>query len=96
MRTVLAAGVLSLSLGTGVYAADVAPAGNLSAPVFTSPPAGFISEIRLGAIAQDPSGPESGSGNLTGEILAVGPFAASDPTALLTPSSLQKDTLATA
>ncbi len=81
MRRVLAAGVLVLALGAGAQAADVAPPSNHpSASVLTSPPVGFVSEIRLGAAAQDPSGPESGSGNLTGEILSVRPFTASDPT----------------
>jgi hypothetical protein len=80
MRTVLAAGVLFLGLVAGVYAADVAPPSHRSAPVITSPQPGFISEIRIGGTALDPTSPESGSGSLTGEILSVRPFMASDPT----------------
>jgi lipid A 3-O-deacylase len=38
----------------------------------------FLSEVRLGLSAQDPSGAESGSANLTGEILFAKPFTPAD------------------
>ena len=38
----------------------------------------LLSEVRLGFSAQDPSGAESGSANLTGEILFAKPFTPAD------------------
>jgi lipid A 3-O-deacylase len=38
----------------------------------------LVSEVRLGTTAQDPNSPESGSANLTGEILLVPPLATGD------------------
>jgi lipid A 3-O-deacylase len=46
------------------------------APLPSGP--GFLSELRLGGSAQDPSGPESGSANLTGEVLLSKPFTPAD------------------
>jgi hypothetical protein len=38
----------------------------------------LLSEFRFGAAAQDPWGRESGSGNLTGEVLLAKPFTTAD------------------
>jgi lipid A 3-O-deacylase len=46
------------------------------APLPTGP--GILSELRLGGSAQDPSGVESGSANLTGEVLFSKPFSPAD------------------
>lgn len=39
---------------------------------------GFVSELRLGGSAHDPSGRESGSANLAGEVLFAKPFTPAD------------------
>jgi len=46
------------------------------APLPSGP--GFLSELRIGGSAQDPSGVESGSANLTGEVLFSKPFTPAD------------------
>ena len=46
------------------------------APLTTS--LGLFSELRLGGSAQDPSGREAGSANLTGEVLLSKPFTPAD------------------
>jgi lipid A 3-O-deacylase len=79
MRRVLAAAIAMLATGAGVLAADLTPSNTAPLPVLARPSPMFVSEVRLGASAQDPSGPESGSVNLTGEILSVRPFTVADP-----------------
>ena len=41
-------------------------------------PMSFVSELRIGASAQDPWSPERGSGNVTGEVLLRKPAAAAN------------------
>ncbi len=73
----IAAGSLLSCLSAATHAADLPsriatplpPPAPLARPGF-----GIISELRLGGSAQDPSGPESGSGNITGEVLFVKPL----------------------
>ncbi len=79
MRRLLPAIIAVLAAGTGVHAADIGPQSAHSLPVLAASPPTFVSEIRLGGSAQDPTGPESGSANITGEILSVRPFTATDP-----------------
>jgi lipid A 3-O-deacylase len=81
MRTILAAAIAALAAGTGAYAADLtrSPVVAPPIPVLPQPAPGFISELRLGVSAQDPSGPESGSANLTGEVLSARFFRSADP-----------------
>jgi lipid A 3-O-deacylase len=61
----------------GAHASDLpsrqAPPPPVPAPA-PAPGFGFISELRLGGSVQDPSGPESGSFNATGEVLFVKPL----------------------
>lgn len=69
---------LLLCLGAPALAADPVPASpgaQLVMPATRS----FLSEIRVGGSAQDPSGPESGSGSITGEILFDRFFQSADP-----------------
>lgn len=67
-------------LGGGAHAADfAAPAAYAPAPyVAPAAPASFISEVRLGASAQELFGPEKGSWNVTGEVLFARPFTTAD------------------
>jgi lipid A 3-O-deacylase len=70
--------VFLLCLAAPAAAADLTaprPAVPLVEPAARS----FLSEIRVGGSAQDPSGPESGSGNITGEVLFSRFFQSSDP-----------------
>ena len=50
-----------------------------TAPVAQPSPRSFLSEIRVGGSIQDPSGPENGSGNITGEVVFARAFQAPDP-----------------
>jgi lipid A 3-O-deacylase len=79
MRRMLAPAIAMLATGTGVLAADLTPPNTAPLPVLARSSPTFVSEVRLGASAQDPSGPESGSANLTGEILSVRPLTVADP-----------------
>ena len=70
-------------VGTGLLIGMTSVAGAVAADVRL--PAAVIpgqhnlfSELRLGGSAQDPWSPESGSANLTGEIVFAKPFTAAD------------------
>lgn len=84
MNRILMIGLAVTAFGSAAGAADLPqqtaipllPVQQRSAPT-------FISEIRLGGSAQDPASPESGSANLTGEILSARPFTSADPIANL-------------
>jgi lipid A 3-O-deacylase len=71
--------IVGTSLLIGLTAASVAAAAEFRRSAF-EPPAqpSFLSEFRFGLSAQDPWGPESGTRNLTGEILFAKPFTAAD------------------
>ena len=75
MRRVLAAAIAVLATGAGVHvhSADLSPANTPPLPALARTSPKFVSEVRLGASAQDPTGPENGSANLTGEILSIRP-----------------------
>jgi lipid A 3-O-deacylase len=60
-------------------AADLRPSPPALLPTLAASPPAFLSEVRFGGSAQDPAGPESGSANLTGEILSAQPWMAADP-----------------
>lgn len=60
-------------------AADLPPISPAPLPTLMASPPSFLSEVRFGVSAQDPDGPESGSANLTGEILSVRPWTSADP-----------------
>src|SRR4051812_3394066 len=78
MHRILAVTVALLTIGPLARAADLRPSPPAPWPPLATSPPSFLSEVRFGASAQDPSGPESGSGNLTGEILSARPWTA-DP-----------------
>lgn len=69
--------VFIAATGDQTFAADLAgrPAPAPLAPGYSS----FISELRLGVFAHDPSSPESGSVDINGEILSIKPFTPADP-----------------
>jgi lipid A 3-O-deacylase len=77
------------TLGVALVAAllgMVAPAGAADAPVVVAAPPppiatapSFISEVRGGVFAHDPSSPESGSVDINGEILFAKPWVVADP-----------------
>jgi lipid A 3-O-deacylase len=75
MRVIPAVG-MSLLIAVGSSSAAFALDSQRGAVV--SPRPGLLSEFRLGFSGQDPWGPESGSGNLTSEILFAKPFTAAD------------------
>lgn len=75
MMARLLVGSAAALLAWPVLAADAA---RTALPPASVPQQGFVSEFRLGASVHDPSGPESGSGNLNGEILFAKPFRAAD------------------
>jgi hypothetical protein len=69
-----AACLVAIGLPAGAMAADrLAPATPQLARQ------SFVSEIRLGAFAHDPTSPEKGSLDINGEILFVKPFVPADP-----------------
>ncbi|RDI57774.1 acyloxyacyl hydrolase [Microvirga subterranea] len=68
-----------LALGPAAQAADLGPVGSPTAPGPGQAQPAFLSEVRLGLSAHDPGGPESGTANLTGEILSVRPFTFANP-----------------
>jgi hypothetical protein len=75
VRAVLGSGVALTLFACSALAADVL------GPTAYAPPAqpmSFVSELRIGASAQDPWSPERGSANITGEILFAKPFTAAD------------------
>jgi lipid A 3-O-deacylase len=67
-------------LGSGVALAFLAHAAGAADLGFTPPsqPMSFVSELRIGASAQDPWSPEKGSANLTGEVVFAKPFTTAD------------------
>jgi len=69
--------LLALLFATPVAAADLGPSPS-AIPYGAPASRSFLSEIRVGGSIQDPSGPESGSGSITGEILFPRLFAPSD------------------
>jgi hypothetical protein len=83
MRTILVATIAALAAGTGAYAADLGPAPMAAIPSLPAPAPSSLWELRLGVSAQDPSGPESGSANITGEVLSPRLFQSADPVANL-------------
>lgn len=78
MHKALSTLVAAWTAVTGAYAADVAQSA-VSVPADTAPSWPVLSEVRLGVTAQDPSGPERGSANITGEILSRQLFLSADP-----------------
>jgi lipid A 3-O-deacylase len=76
----VAQSVLVLScLAGSASAADLGPSRPAPVPYVEPAARSFLSEIRIGASVQDPGGPESGSGNITGEILFSKFFQSTDP-----------------
>jgi lipid A 3-O-deacylase len=75
VRPILGSGLALALLGGGVGAADF---GGPHRYVPPSQPMSFVSELRIGASAQDPWSPEKGSANITGEILFAKPFTTAD------------------
>jgi hypothetical protein len=71
--------VLFAFLASPAMAADLPPSPTESTPAFVAMTPRSFWEVRLGASAQDPSGPESGSFNVTGEILSPKLFPTTDP-----------------
>lgn len=67
---------LSLLIGIGAVANAVAADGKKPKPA--AEPPSLLSEFRFGFSAQDPWGPERGSGNAAGEILFSKPFTPAD------------------
>jgi len=67
--------LLAAFAGSPASAADPRPA-----PAYERParPVSFLSEARIGGSAHDPWSPETGSANLTGEILFAKPFTPAD------------------
>jgi hypothetical protein len=81
-RSVVRHFIIALALSAGVAAAEAAESlrgYSLLAPAFQQKVPSVISELRFGATAQDPTGPESGSANLTAEILSTRVFSVADP-----------------
>lgn len=70
------AGLAAAALPSIASAADLA---RTPAPAPVLARQGFISELRLGAFAHDPTSPEKGSVDINGEILTVKPFIPADP-----------------
>src|SRR5918994_550225 len=70
-RPILGSGLVLALLTSAVTAADFGYAP-------PSQPMSFVSELRIGASAQDPWSPEKGSANITGEILFAKPFTTAD------------------
>jgi hypothetical protein len=77
VRTAVSA-VLSFCGLIPAVAADLS-GGTPLVPYGPQPSPFFLSEIRIGGSLQDPSGPESGSGNIVGEILFAKPILPVDP-----------------
>ncbi|WP_114945506.1 acyloxyacyl hydrolase [Microvirga calopogonii] len=71
--------VAALAIGTQALAADLSPSPPSRLPALATASPAFVSELRFGASAQDPTGPESDTANLTGEVLSVRPWTAADP-----------------
>jgi lipid A 3-O-deacylase len=67
-------------LGTNVHAADLSASAAYAPPPYLAPvaPVSFVSELRIGASAQELFGPEKGSWNVTGEVLFAKPFTTAD------------------
>ncbi|HEY8384177.1 MAG TPA: acyloxyacyl hydrolase [Microvirga sp.] len=63
--------------GTGAVAAETGKRARPNAVPAAERPS-LLSEFRFGFSAQDPWGPETGSGNVTGELLLAKPFTAAD------------------
>jgi hypothetical protein len=79
MKWFLIVAMASAAVGAKAQAADF-PQGNPPLPpVFQQKKPSLISEVRFGTTLQDPSGPESGSANLTAEVLSVRSFQSADP-----------------
>ncbi|WP_043747866.1 acyloxyacyl hydrolase [Methylobacterium nodulans] len=80
MRAILLGlAALAVAAGHPVQAADLAapvPAPDYHPPV---QPLSIVSELRIGGSVQDPWSPESGSGNVTGEVLLAKPTLTPDP-----------------
>jgi hypothetical protein len=71
--------VLFALLASPAIAADLPPDAVASTPAFVAMTPRSFWEVRLGASAQDPSGPESGSFNVTGEIVSPKLLTTADP-----------------
>jgi hypothetical protein len=74
--------IIAVALSARAAAAEAAdsPRGYpLPPPAFQQKVSSIISELRFGATAQDPVGPESGSANLTVEILSARAISVADP-----------------
>lgn len=75
VRPILGSGIALALLSSAAGAADIAGPATYVPP---SQPMSFVSELRIGASAQDPWSPEKGSANLTGEVLFAKPFTTAD------------------
>ena len=83
VRPAAVSSVLSVVLAFvagGASAADLYNASPTGPAAYVPPsqPVSFVSELRIGASAQDPWSPEKGSANVTGEILFQKPFTTAD------------------
>jgi hypothetical protein len=82
MRVSSIAGLSLLIVAASGHLAAAAPAKRNPPPPAPAPAPverpGLLSEFRLGFSAQDPWGPESGSGNVAGEVLFAKPFTTAD------------------
>jgi len=79
MKRLLIIAMAISTAGIAAKAADFSQTSPPPSPVFQQTTPSLISEFRFGATAQDPISPESGSANLTGEILSVRPIRLTDP-----------------
>ncbi|MBF9235278.1 acyloxyacyl hydrolase [Microvirga alba] len=79
MRRILTGILATWAAVAEAHAADVDQTGVSPRAAQTTRSSAFLSEMRLGATAQDPGGPESGSANLTAEVLSLRPLTAVDP-----------------
>lgn len=75
VRPILGSGTALALIAGSAGAADLIGPGSYVPP---SQPLSFVSELRIGASAQDPWSPERGSSNLTGEVLLAKPFTTAD------------------
>jgi lipid A 3-O-deacylase len=75
VRPTLGSGLLLALLTGAATAADVSGPSHYVPPM---QPMSFVSELRIGASAQDPWSPEKGSANITGEVLFAKPFTTAD------------------
>src|SRR5690349_12129524 len=73
MRGLVVLAIATMAVGSAAKAADLTYPGTTPPLPQQAHSATFLSELRLGVTAQDPTGPESGSANLTAEALSPKP-----------------------